>query len=186
VGALLNPILFPETWDVIFVGQVMSPGIVSKVSGFDRVYDWDVKKGKGTVGATTTFTGKPPAEGSFTFQLWKEDHFTAWDAFVLLLKYEPTKKAVSAVDVYHPALVSSDVTSLVTQKISPVLHVGGGLYEVTVSFLEYFPAAKKNATGTPDGSKTTQKGTTPGTPPDPIADAQQEEIRRLLAQASAP
>lgn len=186
MSALLSPIQFPETWDVLFIGQKMSPGVISKVAGFERTYDWDVKKGKGTVGATTTFVGKPPSEGSFTFQLWTDTHFELWNEFVLLLKYDPTKNTVSAVDAYHPALVGSDITSLVTQKISPVLHVGGGLYEVTVSFLEYFPAPKKNATGTPDGSKTTQKGTTPGDPPDPVADAQQAEIRRLLQQASAP
>lgn len=186
MGTIIDPILYPQEWDYIFIGQVKSPGVIVKISGFGRKYDWDVKKGKGVAGATKTFTGKPPALGTITWNFWAVGQVPQWEEFQKLLKYDPTKKTVSAVDIYHPSLVSTDVLSVVTEEISPVLPLGGSLYEVSVEFGEYLPAEKKNATGTPDGSKTTPKGTTPGVPADPIADAQQKQIADLLKQASEP
>ena len=87
----LNPIDNPQAWDVIIVGGVASPGVCS-VTGFKRECEWDVKKGKGTVGATLTYVQKPPATGQFKFTLWTAAHFVAWEAFRALLKYDPTKK----------------------------------------------------------------------------------------------
>lgn len=181
----INPIDNPQAWDTVTIGQVQSPG-VCKVTGFKRQNEWDIKKGKGTLGATTTYVGKPPAKGSITFQLWTAFHFAEWDEFRPLLKYDPTKKAVQAVDIYHPSLADIDLNSVIVENIGAIEHEGQQLYTITVDFIEYFPAPKKSAVGTPTSSSTTQKGTTPGSPPDPIADAQQKEIAALLKKASEP
>lgn len=181
----VNPIENPQAWDVVEIGQVESPGMC-KVSGFKRSNEWDIKKGKGTVGATATYVGKPPAKGTIVFYLWTVAHFHEWDEFRPLLKYDPTKKAVQAVDIWHPALADIDVNSVIVDDIGQIEHEGQQLYSITVSLTEYFPAPKKSAVGTPAGSTSTQKGTTPGTPPDPIADAQQAEIAALLKKASEP
>lgn len=181
----VNPIENPQAWDIVYIGQVPCPGYC-KVGEFPRSYEWDVKKGKGTQGATTTFVGKPPTKGSITFYLWTAQHFKEWAVFRPLLKYDPTKKSVQAVDIYHPSLADIDVNSVVTEEIGNIIHEGEQMYSIKVDFLEYFPAPKKSAVGTPSGSTSTQKGTTPGTPPDPIADAQQKEIAALLKKASEP
>lgn len=187
MATIISPIQYPQEWDYIFIGQQKSPGLAI-VGDFSREYEWDVKKGKGTVGATTTFVQKPPAKGSITFKLWKTEHFAEWEAFLLLLKYDPTKKATQAVDIYHPSLVSIDVLSVVTTDIGNPIHEGKQLYSVKVGFLEYFPAPKKSATNTPNGSNSNSKsaGGANGTPPDPIADAQQKQIADLLKKASEP
>lgn len=181
----INPIDYPQDWDVVRIGQAISPGIC-KVGEFKRAHEWDVKKGKGTLGATVTFVARPPAKGSITFKLWTSAHFTAWDSFRPLLQYDPTKKSVQAVDIYHPSLADIGLTSVVTESIGNIVHEGDQLYSITVEFLEYFPPPKGSAVSTPTGSRSTQSNTTPGAPADPVADAQQKEIGELMKQAAAP
>lgn len=185
--AVIDPITNPEADDYVVLAGVVSPGLAI-VKGFDRAYDWDIKKGKGALGATVTFTGRAPAEGSITFQLWTESQFTEWATFVALISVDATKKAPTALDIYHPALAEVGVKSVVIKKIGARVHEGKGLYSYTIDMIEYFPPPKKAAVGTPSGSKTSgNKSTgTPGTVPDPIAEAQQKEIRALLAKAGEP
>lgn len=183
----LNPIDQPQLWDYITIGQKNSPGYC-ELSEFKREQEFDVKKGKGTVGATVTFTGKPPVKGTIKFFLWTSDHFEEWESFRPLLKYDPTKKAVQAIDIYHPALADIDVKSVVCEGIGSIVHEGKQMYSCTISLLEYLPPPKKSAVSTPTGSQSIQKtnGNPPGTPPDPIADAQQKQIAELLKKASEP
>ncbi len=181
----LDPISNAQAWDVLRVGQATSPGIAI-VGEVKRKHEWDTKKGKGTYGATTTFVGRPPAQASAKFLLWLPVHFTQWDTFRTSLKYDPTKKAVQAVDVFHPAWADVDFKSVVIESIGSIVHEGKGLYSITVDFLEYFPASKRSGVSTPTTSQTTKEGTTPGVQPDPVADAQQKEIAALLKQAAAP
>jgi len=184
----VDPITQPQAWDVVLIAQQTSPGL-ARVGEFKRVHEFDVKKGKGTLGATTTFVGKPPAKGSIVFRLFYASHFVAWEQFRPLLKYDPTKQNIQAVDIYHPSLADIDVNSVVCESISNIVHVGNGEYNVTVEFLEYFPPPKASAVGTPTGSQAnagTPPINKPGTPADPVADAQQKEIGDLLKQAGSP
>lgn len=181
----VDPISQPQAWDVVRVGQSTNPGL-ALVGEIKRKHEWDVKKGKGTFGATTTFVGRPPATASVEFLLWQPAHFVAWDTFRALLKYDPTKKAIQAVDVYHPAWADVDFKSVVTESIGSIIHKGKGLYSITVDFLEYFPAPKRSAVSTPTASQSTQSGTTPGEQPDPIGDAQQKQVAALWSQAQQP
>ena len=184
----VNPIDNPQIWDVIRLGQAISPGIC-KVGEWKREHQWDVKKGKGTLGGTVTFVGRPPAKGSITFKLWTPDHFAEWDLFRPLLKFDPTKKTVSAIDIYHPSLADIDIHSVVTETIGNVVHEGDQLYSITVDFIEYFPPPKAAAVGTPSGSKSAKSTTgsnSTGKSDDPVADAQQKEIAALLKKAAEP
>ena len=181
----IDPVANPQAWDSLVLGGQPNPGLAI-VSDVKRKHEWDVKKGKGTFGATTTFVGRPPAQGSVEILLWKPEHFRAWDTFRALLKYDPTKKSVQAVSVYHPAWADVDFKSVVTESIGSIVHKGKGLYSVVVDFLEFFPAPKKSAVSTPTSSATTQKGTTPGAQPDPIGDAQQREVASLFQTAQQP
>lgn len=178
----LDPIANPQAWDVVRVGQATSPGC-AVIGEIKRKNQWDVKKGKGTLGSTVTFVGRPPGTVSVEFLLWLPSHFRAWDTFRPLLKYDPTKKSVQAVDVYHPSWADVDFKSVVTESIGSIVHKGKGLYSITIEWLEYFPASKVSSVSTPSGSVGTQAGTTPGAPPDPIGDAQQRQIAALAKQA---
>lgn len=185
-SANLDPINNPQAWDTITVAGVSSPG-VCQLGEFKRAHEWDIKRGKGSDGATITFTGRPPAKGSFKLLFWTANHFTLWKQFVPLLKYDPTKKAPQPVDIYHPALDDLNITSVVAESIGTIQHEGNQLYSVTVELLEYFPAPAKSAVSTPTSSTTTNSTTaTPGKSPDPVADAQQKQIAALLTEASKP
>jgi len=184
VPSLVNPFTTPQDYDVVRIGGIECPGIC-EVSGFERPTEWDVKKGKGTKGGTATLSQLPPAKGSIKFLLWTSFHFEAWNAiYRAQFKYDPTKKSLNAVDIYHPSLAEIDIHSVVTESIGAVEHDGKGLYSITVKLLEYLPPPKKSATGTPSGSKSDpKKSGASGKSDDPIADAQQREIAKLTKEA---
>lgn len=195
---LVTPLQFPQYWDKVIIAGVTSPGL-ARLKEWKRAHDWDVKKGKGTLGATLTFTQKPPAEGQIEFLLWDDgsmnygpyggDHFTAWDNFVPLLKYDPTKKTADAVFIYHPSLDFLDIGSVVTTKIgNPVLVAEGeAYYSITVDFIEDYPTPAKNATSNPiSPTGTVGPPTNPGGNPPPDApDALQQQIASLLQDAQS-
>ncbi len=186
MAAISNPLDDPLGWDVVVIGGIVSPGL-AKIGDFKTKREFDVKKGKGIFGATITFVGRPPSTGSITFYLWEPAHFDAWVAFRPLFKFDPTKKAIQAIDIFHPALTEIDMNSFVCEGIGATTHEGKGLYSITVDLLEFFPPPNKNATGTPSGStgNNSKSGAT-GATTDPIADAQQREIARLAAIANQP
>ncbi len=180
-----NPFQFPLDYDVVTVGGVVCPGL-AKIGDFKTKREFDIKKGKGTFGSTITFVGRPPSTGSITFYIWNAGQIEAWVTYRDLFKFDPTKKAIQAIDIFHPSLHEIDMTSFVCEGIGALKHEGQGLYSITVDLLEYFPPPKVNATGTPSGS--TSKGgkpSTTGKSDDPIADAQQAQIAALLKQANA-
>lgn len=152
--AVINPIDNPQAHDVIVLGSATSPGICLPFEP-KRKSDFDQKKGKGTLGATATYVGRPLASWSITFQLWLARHWDEWAAFVPLLNYDPTKKKVQAIDIYHPSLAELSIKSVVTTSIGMIKHEGKQLYTREVEFLEYFPTPNKSAVSTPSGSQAT-------------------------------
>lgn len=183
--SILNPFDNPRAWSSTVIGGVTSPGLAI-VGEFKRANEWDVKKGKGTVGGTLTFVQKPPAKGTITYWIWTREQFDEFDVYLDLLNYDPTKKDVQAVDIFHPSLAKIKLKSLVTESIGNIIHAGKGKYTCAVEFLEYFPSPPKNMVKTPSTSKPTTPGTTPGTVSDPIEDRQQAEIKKLLGEAMQP
>lgn len=194
----VNPFRFPQSWDTFTVGGVTHPGAICKggITGFLRKYDWDVKKGKGAFGGTVTFTQKPPSTGKIKIQLWTAAQMDALPAFIDLLQYDPTKTTVKAIDIYHPSFGITGVRSVVTDDIGPPKDEGGMLFTVEISFIEYNPPPKASAVGTPaisrasSGRATTASqaaaGQPAGTVRDPVSDANEAEIARLLQQAGGP
>lgn len=198
ISGLINPLRFPQTWDTFQVGAVFNPGIIPPggITGFEREYEWDVKKGKGAYGGTVTFTQKPPAKGKIKIHLWTAAQIDALQNFVPLLEYDPTKTTVKAVDIYHPSLTVTGIRSVVTEDISPLVHEGGMLFSLTFSFIEYNPPPKASAVSTPTISRASQgratsasqvaAGQPAGTVRDPISDANEAAIAALKAKAGIP
>lgn len=185
----VDPLTNPQVYDFCEVDGEENPGIIGEMTGFVRETEWEVKKGKGTKGGTATLTQLPPMKGSIKFLLWLPEHFAAWDnSFRARFKYDPTKKTKNAVDFWHPATAKLDCHSVVTEKIGPETKEGQGLWSITVDLLEYLPAPKKTVTTSPTGSTSDGSGKAgaSGKSDDPIADAQQAEIARLLKLADPP
>lgn len=183
--SILNPIEHSQDADFLTLQGVRSPGVIASMSGHDREYKWDVKEGKGTAGATTTFTNIPPVKFSVKFSLWTPTHFTELERFLAVCFFDPTKDpSLNARSIFHPWLAPLSIASVVTTKIGGIVHEGKGLYSVTVEFLEYKPAPKVNATATPGATKFTTGKNDPngtGTPGNGVDPA----ILRLQRQAAA-
>lgn len=167
---LLDPITNPNDWDVVIVNGMASPG-VAKISGFKRSFGWDVKKGKGAKGSTVTLNEYPPAEGTIELTLWEPEHFEEWREFRDIWNYDPTKKPISAVDIFHPVLADISVDRVVCKEIGQIEAQGQGLFKVTISLIEYNPPPKKAATSTPTSSQSNANSKkAPGNTGDPVAD----------------
>jgi len=166
-----NPIDDEEIYQGIVLGGARSPGTV-KLSGHDRVIGWDVKKGAGQSGATTTRTSKDPVEVTCEFYLATPEDFAAWPAFLTVAKSTISGKEPKALDCYHPDLAEVDIKSVVLKKIGGVVHDGKGGQTRTLVFLEYRPPKPKG--GSPKGSAT-KAG------PDPNAEAK-AELAKLTQQ----
>lgn len=178
-----NPLDDEELYESIVLAGVASPGRVT-LSGHDRVIGWDVKKGAGQSGATTTRTSEDPVEFTCTFYLVKDvsqgiDDFQAWPSFLKVLRSTVAEKEPKALDVYHPDLASNDIKSVVLKSVGGTVHDGKGGQTIAVKLLEYRPPKPKG--GTPKGSKTTAKKTTA---PDPNQ-AALDELARLTKQYQA-
>jgi hypothetical protein len=179
---MTSPLETPDAYDVAYLGGQPTPGL-ALVSGFVELYDWDVKKSKGSAGATITAQGRPPCDsGSIKLQLWLPEHFAAWDAFKDLLRGTQGKgKTPAALSIEHPHANDVGVTSVVVKKITQITPEGGQLYSVTIDVLEYRKPVK--AGGTPTAARTQYvDGNKPATT---AQDVQDRELQELLKKAAA-
>ena len=184
----LDPFSNPGAWDAIVIAGQQAPGILLLHGGieFKRAFEWDQKKGKGTLGATATFVGQPLAKGVIKLMFWTKAHFIAWSQFVPLLKYDPTKIAPQAVDIYHPSLADVNITSVIIEEIGIPHPQPGTWYLTEIHFLEYRPPPAISAVDTPTGSAVFSNTGAPVTLPNNAQDTQQSQIAALLNQATQP
>lgn len=192
-SAGLNPINDASSCHFITISGVPSPGAipVDGIHGFERETGWDVKKGKGTQGATLTLKTFPPITGSVAFQLWLPEHFIQWTSFVEILRYNPAKKPTSsssadALDIWHPSFDDIKLTKVVTHKISPWRHTGRGMYIATIDFIEWQEPPAVSVVSTTNTSKPDVKSDTPGSLPDPIGDQKDTTMGDLWFQGAKP
>ncbi len=193
-SALVNPLFFPEEWNVIRV--IGNPGTVSPgicvLSGWDRKHGVDVKKGKGSKGATITFTDFPPVEGEIEFFLWDNgslgtghNHFYEWSLFLPLLKIDPTKKSPQAINIFHPALDDLGISSVLCVEIGPLMRGAGLMYSSKCKFLEYTPQPKGSAVGTAKGTKKLTPTQAAANSAQAAGDAATNALREALSAPSA-
>ncbi len=177
-----NPIEHARDYDAIELAGQEFGGLVI-VKGFKRPFGWDIKKGKGVKGGTLTLGEFPPAKGTITFVLWLPEHWRTLADITEAFNYDPSKKKSSPIDVYHPDLARLEINSIVCENIGGQENMGKGKYQIAYDVIEYLPPPPKDASATPNGSKTNNPKKTPGKTDDPIADAQQKRIAQLLKEA---
>ncbi len=183
----VDPIQNSAQWHKFFLLGVASPGSIPKggVKGFKRKTGWDVKKGKGTAGATLTRSDIPPVKGTFTLQLTTPQDFTDWDAFVAtVLSIDAATQGATGLAIYYPGLASIGLTTVVVEEYGPPVHQGKGMYHVEIELLEWAPPPATSAVST---VATTAPDAADGdTPPavDPRITQAQAELR-LRQQAAA-
>src|ERR1700744_4759564 len=180
-----NPLVNPGAYNSVTCAGIKSPGVF-KLTGGARKYKWDIKDAAAAQGATETFQGWKVSEdirGRFEFWMPEQiDYFYA--TFLPVLKYDATKKnPVESIEIFHPALLANDISSVVTLHVGPLTHEGQQLWVVEVEWAEYRPAPKKNATSTPKSTNTNGDANKKK----PTAqDAQDQQLQDLRVEANKP
>lgn len=142
--------------DTITVGGLPAPGKWS-LERADKVYGWQERQGFGLTGATTVPKGDPLVHVSFLVEFWDPVDFIAFKAFRTLY----LKKALvsvgglvtATIGIDHPELQELGVSSVVVEKITPVLNDGYGVWSCKIDFLQYrkpAPALSKPSMNVPD------------------------------------
>jgi hypothetical protein len=149
-----------ELYSKLDVAGVKSPGVVT-LSGHALTEDFEVKKGKGQDGATTTRQGRAPAEFTSSHYLVNDptnpisgNEHAEWYEFVKVLqKYMTDGESPGAVDLFHPDLAVLRISSATPKKITGLIYDGKGGATGTVTWIQYLPPKDKKSSNA-SGSKT--------------------------------
>ena len=186
----LSPISNANEWIVFTLGGETSPGTIALggVKGFKRATSWDIKKGKGTQGATLTIKDIPPVEGSFTLNLVTDLDFARWDVFVTeVLSINPKQQETTGLTVFYPGFSSIGLTQVVVKHYTVPEEVGGKRkYQVTIELIEWQPPPSTSVVSTVSGTAPDKGGGNAPPPPDPRVVALQAQIALLNQANKAP
>ncbi len=193
----LSPVTVPwdanaaaNAWMFYTLSGLKSPGTIPRggIKGFKRETGWDIKKGKGTAGATLTLKDKPPCEGTITVQLLTAQDFTDWDNFVSqVLTIPEQNQQANGLSIFHPSFSSIGLTTVVVKNFSPPEEQRPGLYYASIEFIEWSAPPAQSIVATVSTTAPEQDDTAAGVPPqrDPLIYAQQFTVA-LLQQAATP
>jgi hypothetical protein len=157
-----NPLAFPSLYDYAMVSGLRTPGLAI-VTTPGRSQDFDKKKGKGTLGATSTFQGWDLADVVLDVRIWRTPRllqdFDDLAAIRAVCVIDPTKRLeVRALAFQHPSTTECGIVAVVCTKMGPTVKLKGGLTSTKFAFEEYRPAPKVDASGTPTGADQKAKG----------------------------
>lgn len=157
----VDPELNPDAWDYAILSGIPTPGIC-KISNGAKVLNWDERKGYGTSGAASVFTGDKLARFVMRIEFYdgvrglsSSDARLVWEQ-ELLPVLEAASDGKTAIDFYHPSVSEKpvDVRAAVPEEIGQLTQEGD-LWTVEVKFLQFRKPQPK--IGKPTGS-TASKG----------------------------
>jgi hypothetical protein len=191
-------VLDVNLWTYFLLRGSPSPGSIPRggIRGFPRETGWDVKKGKGTKGATLTLKDQPPCEGSITLQLigpggfyatgQPSTDFAQWDTFVSnVLAISPEQQKAEGLAIFHPAFAAIGLTSVVVKHYTPLEHQGRGLYTATIQMIEWTAPPSVSIVSTVSSNAPDNATPDAVTPQDPRITALQAQIA-AASQANQP
>lgn len=158
----------PSAFYKATIGGVDTPGVIPPggLEGWDLVFGWDAKAGKGLNDATITDKGDEPPTGKIKWQIWRRgtgndpNDFADDDAFYTMLVDAKNNK--KALDITHPIVNQARVTAVVPKVIGGLKDEGTGLFTRTVEFLKWVPQPTAATGGTPAGANNTPAPEQPG------------------------
>lgn len=181
-----SPISNSQEWHRFRLKGVLSPGTIPKggIKGFKRATGWDIKKGKGSQGATLTLDEVPPVTGSITLQLFTDDDFIDWFDFVSdVLFTDAALQKSEGLTIFHPAFGAIALTTVVVKSFSAPEHQGKGVYHVTIELLEWSSPPPTSVVSTPDSTAPDESDGDAPKPQDPRIASRQAQIALLNRKA---
>lgn len=138
----------PFDWDRCGLGGLDLPGLARVRVRMSQ--ELDIKKPKGSHGATTTLQGANPARVTITLRMWNAEQFRTFQAAVVPLRSMVGKSAdKGAVDIEHPKTKMWGIRAVLIQDIDDNNDEHGDLYDVAFECVEHRPPPKASATKTP-------------------------------------
>ncbi len=191
----LSPVTVPwdanaaaNAWMFYTLSGLKSPGTIPRggIKGFKRETGWDIKKGKGTAGATLTLKDKPPCEGTITVQLLTAQDFTDWDNFVSqVLTIPEQNQQANGLSIFHPSFSSIGLTTVVVKNFSPPEEQRPGLYYASIEFIEWSPPPAQSVVATVSTTAPEQSEPNQPAPEDPRLTVAKQEFA-AASQAAFP
>src|SRR5688500_9115126 len=137
-------------WNTVQLGDIILPGVCT-VTGFDAGQDVDVKKQKGSDGATLEDNGKDPAEGKIEAQI-NEALWPAWQKIIAKIHPRMPGAARAPREIIHPKPNILGIRDIYVRKISIQGPTARGGMKITIDCIEWCPKPKsvKKAAGKPD------------------------------------
>ncbi len=176
----LGPVTSFPVVDTFTIASIRMPGKWTLLDA-KKKFGWQIQQGYGLSGAFVFPKGDELIVPKFRGEFWDSGDFFAYKQVQkrLLVKGLVTLGILAAaLGIDHPELKALGVTSVVVLELGPAIQAEGGLWVVTVDFLQYrapLPVPPKPKTVIPDV-----------TPPVPTAQGlQQIELQKLQAQAKA-
>ncbi len=155
-----DPILVPQMWDLAIIAGVTTPGIASIESADGLKLKWDEKKGYGTSGQTSTFTGRDISK--FTLKLTFAEGVNGQSSFAQRVAFfdeiipllEAGFEGKQAIDFYHCAVSEPpfNIRAVDIEHIHPLKRDHeSGIWSISIDFRRF--ARPKPGLGTPKGAK---------------------------------
>ena len=179
----------PDFFDKVMAAGILSPG-VARVGEVAREFVWDMKQAPGAAGENMTFKGLKNVTFTMEFYLVGDKDLTAWESWIELWDFDPTKTKPNPIDVLHPVLLERNVTVVAAKKITAPKQskVGDNLWIGKIEAVEWRPPPKANVAKSPTGATTgiSPTGATTGITSKSATDDLDREIRALTEQLKRP
>jgi hypothetical protein len=153
-----DPIAEPEAADYVLLAGKRSPGLC-EIVGAGSPRDWDVRKGYGTSGAFSVFTGANLAHFSIMLRLYTRQDWADWYAWKPLVDKLPKRrfsngKDSGALDIQHPILAALGIKAIGVENVGQPVQTDHGEWTIEIKAIEFrrpkFSLAKpEGATATP-------------------------------------
>lgn len=139
----------PDQYDAIMLGSdtfvIFSPTRV-RIDG-ELSVKFDVKEAPGTDGASITYRGYTPAKVDVTWALYTEDMLRDFESLLPDIRPKPGKTAPKPIEIVHPQLALYNLHKFFVEKMPLLKKAGSGIYDVTLSCVEFFPKPKSSKKG---------------------------------------
>lgn len=182
----MRPYEFDDLLSTFVVGTTVCPGTVT-FPGLSDPENWNVKKAKGSTGASTTLEGKDPRKFTSVIYLADDEtgeQFYIWDTFRAVVESTVVAGKPKAIQVYHPDLARAKITEASKDDIKGPVYDGKGGATYTIDWIEFRPPKPK-----PPARAVAQAAGATSNPGrdtyDPNA-AAKAELEGLLAEARRP
>ena len=144
---------YASVWDRITLGPFTFSG-TCKIGGDGPKLSVDKRRKKGALVQKLVTNGYDTTELKITLRLWTAEQLEDYSALVSEVNPKRTGKPY-AIEVYHPALALAKIQYILVYGVSFLLPSGQpGIYESTLSALEFLPQSESQRNATRSATQT--------------------------------